>query len=159
MKLITGATGRIGYMLVKELFDRGERVKVLVRKGSNRDILKDFNCEYIEGDILNTTEWDNHLDDIDTVFHLAGNINISNGHKSSTMDTNVHGTQNIADLCLRNGINMVYTSSIHAIAAPKDGSLITESTPLCTETKERRGIYDYSKAYATEYLLNAILRL
>lgn len=152
MKLVTGATGRIGYMLVKKLYEQGERVKVLVRKDSNRDILKNFECTFVEGDILRPKRWEDELNDVDMIFHLAGHINISSKRKDLTMNTNVQGTKNIVDLCLKKNIKLIYTSSIHAIASPIDNSLITESTPLCIDTDERRGIYDCSKAFATRYV-------
>lgn len=156
MKLITGATGRIGYVLVMELNTRGEKVKVLVREGSSRESLKNFNCEYIEGDILDTSKWEDALEGVDTIFHLAGYINISSKGKDLTFDTNIQGTKNIVDLCLKKGINLVYTSSIHALSAPEDGSLITEDTPSCVEAKEKRGLYDCSKAIATQYVTDAM---
>ncbi len=156
MKLITGATGRIGYVLVMELNTRKEKVKVLVREGSSRESLKNFNCEYVQGDILDTSKWEDSLENVDTIFHLAGNINISSKGADLTMDTNVQGTKNIVDICLKKGITLVYTSSIHALSAPADGSLIDENTPFCLDTNERRGSYDCSKAMATKYVLEAM---
>ena len=156
MKLITGATGRIGIALVRELNTRGEKVKVLVREGSNTKDLESFNCEYVYGDILDVSKWESSLDGVDTIFHLAAHINISTKKKDFTLDTNIQGTKNIADICLSRDIVMVYTSSIHALAAPSDGSLITEETPFVTDSKEKRGIYDYSKSYATKYVLEQV---
>lgn len=153
MKLITGATGRVGIALVRELNTRGEKVKVLVREGSNTKELEQFNCEFVHGDILEVDKWESSLEDIDSIFHLAAHINISSKKKDFTFDTNIQGTKNIADLCLRKEIVMVYASSIHALSAPSDGSTITEQTTFVTDSKERRGIYDYSKSYATKYVL------
>ncbi|MDD4382198.1 MAG: NAD-dependent epimerase/dehydratase family protein [Candidatus Dojkabacteria bacterium] len=156
MKLITGATGRIGNVLVKEINKLGERVKVLVREESDLKALKGCNCEYVYGDILKIPTLENSLSDIDSIFHLAGHINISAYNKNLTYDTNIQGTKNIIDLCIKFDIPMVYTSSIHAIASPKDGSVITEDTPFCIDADERRGIYDCSKAYATKAVLEGI---
>jgi len=153
MKLVTGATGRVGIVLVRELNKRGEKVKVLVREGSNTKDLESFNCEFVYGDILDVGKWEAHLDDVDTIFHLAAHINISSKKKDFTFDTNIQGTKNIVDICLKRNIVMVYASSIHALSAPKDGSLITEETPFVTDSNEKRGIYDYSKSYATKYVL------
>lgn len=153
MKLVTGATGRVGIVLVRELNTRGEKVKVLVRESSNTKDLESLNCEIVHGDILDVSKWEGSLDDVDTIFHLAAHINISSRKKDFTLDTNIQGTKNIVNLCLKKNIVMVYTSSIHALSAPKDGSVITEDTPFVTDSKEKRGIYDYSKAYATKYVL------
>ncbi len=156
MKLVTGATGRIGNVLVKRINKLGERVKVLVRKGSNLKALEGCNCEYVYGDILDTSTFENSLSDVDSIFHLAGHINISAYNKDLTYDTNIQGTKNIVELCVALDIPLVYTSSIHAIASPTDDSVITEETSFCIDTDERRGIYDCSKAYATKAILEGI---
>jgi len=154
MILVTGATGRIGNVLVKELNERVGRVKVLLRKTSNKESLQGCDCEYLYGDILEPSSIEKYLDDVETIFHLAGHINISGKNRDFTFNTNIQGTKNIADMCLKHDIQLVYTSSIHAIYAPEDGSLITELTPLSTDLKKSRGIYDYSKACATQYILD-----
>lgn len=153
MKLVTGATGRVGIELVRELNTRGEKVKVLVREGSNTKDLESLNCEFVYGDILDVGKWEMHLENVDTLFHLAAHINISSKKKDMTFDINIQGTKNIAEVCLKRNIVMVYASSIHALSAPKDGSIITEETPLVTDSKQKRGIYDYSKSYATKYVI------
>jgi len=152
MILITGGTGRIGNVLVKELNKRGEKVKILVRKTSNLEPLKGCNCEYIYGDILDPQSIETQLKDVDTIFHLAAHINISTHDKDLTLNTNIQGTKNIVDICMRHNLPLIYTSSIHAFNAPEDGSLITESTPLCTDIQKSRGLYDYSKGTAATYV-------
>ena len=52
MILITGGTGRIGNVLVKELNKRYGKIKVLVRTTSDLKPLEECNCEYVYGDIL-----------------------------------------------------------------------------------------------------------
>jgi dihydroflavonol-4-reductase len=155
MILITGATGRIGNVLVKELNKNGEKVKVLVRKTSNIKSLIGCKCEYIYGDILDPLSIEPYLKDVDTIFHLVAHINIFTYNKDLTLDTNIKGTKNIVDLCLKYNIPLVYTSSIHAFDAPEDG-VITETIPLITDIKKSRGIYDYSKGCASTYVKEQI---
>lgn len=154
MILITGATGRIGNVLVKELNKRVGRVKVFLRETSSKESLEGCDCEYVYGDILDLPSIERSLENVETVFHLAGHINISEYEKDLTLNTNIQGTKNVADMCLKHNIQLVYTSSIHAIFALEDGSLVTESTPLSTDLQKSRGIYDYSKACATQYVLD-----
>lgn len=154
MILVTGATGRIGNVLVKELNKKVGRVKVFLREKSSKKALEGCDCEYIYGDILDISSIERCLENIEAVFHLAGHISISEYEKDLTLNTNIQGTKNIADLCLKHNIPLVYTSSIHAIRPPENGGLITEDTPLSTDFEERRGIYDYSKACATQYVLD-----
>lgn len=154
MVLVTGANGRIGNVLVKELIKKGIEVKALVRKTSDLKSLKGCNCEIVYGDILNIDELEKHFDGIETVFHLAGHINISFYDKNKTYNTNINGTKNIIDICLKKKINLIYTSSIHAFAT--QDKIITEESPLCIDTDEKRGIYDCSKALATKEILAAM---
>lgn len=156
MKLITGANGRIGNVLVRELNRRGEGVKVLVRESSNLKSLDGLTYEPVIGDILQPASIEKHLDGVDTIFHLAGYINITKYNKDETYDVNIQGTKNIVDICIARNINLVYTSSIHAILAPEDGSVITEQTPLAIDEASKRGLYDYSKAVATKYVIDSI---
>ncbi len=154
MKLITGANGRIGNVLVRELNKRGEGVKILIRKTSDLKSLEGLTYEPVYGDVLKPETVINALDGIDTIFHLAGYINITSSYKDETYDVNIQGTKNITDICLEKGLNLVYTSSIHAILSPEDGSVIDESTPLATNELGKRGLYDYSKAVATQYVVD-----
>jgi len=153
MILVTGANGRVGNVLVKELDSRGYKVRAFVREKSNIESLKECNCEYAYGDVLDRESIKRALEGVDVVFHLAGFINISLKDRDITMKVNIGGTKNIADLCLEQQIPLIYSSSIHAIDAPEDNSLITEDTPLATNLEQSRGAYDYSKAKATEYVL------
>jgi len=156
MKLVTGGTGRIGNVLVRELNKRYGKVKVLVREKSDLKALKDCDCEFIKGDILDPESLKKAFENVDTVFHLAAFINISDYNKDLTLNTNIEGTKNIANLCLINKIPLIYTSSIHAINAPEDGSVISESTQLAVNYEKRRELYDYSKATATNYILECM---
>ncbi len=156
MKLITGANGRIGNVLVKELNKTGEKVKVLLREGSDTKSLEGCNCEYVYGDILDIVSLAKAVEGVDTIFHLAAHINISQYDGNLTLDTNVKGTKNIIEICLKNNINLVYTSSIHSLSASEGIEVIDESTPFCVDTEEKRGIYDCSKAYATKLVIDAM---
>lgn len=153
MKLITGANGRVGNYLVRELNRRGERVKVFMRKSSKIRSLEGADCEFVFGDVLDIESLEKAMEGVDIVFHLAGYINISNTEREKTFQINIQGTQNVVDVCLAKNIKLVYASSIHAFDAPKNGSVITENTALSLDERKSRGIYDYSKAAATNYVL------
>jgi dihydroflavonol-4-reductase len=155
LKLITGGTGRIGNVLLKELCKREEPTRVLVRTTSDLSAIKGCVYEQVVGDILDPDSLDKACKGVDAVFHLAGKINISTYDRNETFDTNVTGTKNVIQACLRNNVRrLVYTSSIHAFSLPPDGQTITEQTPLCSNPD--RGLYDCSKAAATEAILHAV---
>lgn len=47
--VITGATGHIGYALLKELLDSGEQVRILIRK--DIPLFDGLDCEKAFGDV------------------------------------------------------------------------------------------------------------
>ena len=49
LSVVTGATGHVGYALVKELEARGENFRILIRKDSK--IFDGINCERVFGDV------------------------------------------------------------------------------------------------------------
>jgi nucleoside-diphosphate-sugar epimerase len=71
MNLVTGATGHIGNVLVRELLRRGERVRALVRPGKRPLALEGQDVEIVWGDILDTDSLEHAMRDVDVVYHLA----------------------------------------------------------------------------------------
>ncbi len=157
MILITGATGRIGNVLLRELSKTNNSIRILIRKTSDLSPIKDLKFERIYGDILDYNSVKKAVSGCKSVFHLAGNINISNKNKDLTFETNIKGTKNIIKACEQANVKrLLYTSSIHAFQAPKDGNTISEDTPLC-DNDSSRGVYDQSKALATKEILRSNL--
>ena len=95
MNLVTGATGHIGNVLVKELTQRGESVRVLILPGEDLTPINDVNVEIVYGDILDPECLVEAFKDIDTVFHLAGLISIVEGEDLTVRAVNVEGTRNM----------------------------------------------------------------
>jgi dihydroflavonol-4-reductase len=52
MILVTGATGHLGNVLVRELIAAGEKVRVLLRPGESLQSLQGMLIEVVVGDIL-----------------------------------------------------------------------------------------------------------
>lgn len=155
MILVTGATGRIGNVLVHSLVRGNERVRVLIRKTSNLNPIKDLNIQKIYGDILDYSSVKKAVSGCKYVYHLAGHINISNKNKELTFKTNIEGTKNILKACEQEKVSrLVHTSSIHAFKARNNGEVINENTPLC-DSDVSRGVYDISKAIATREVLKS----
>jgi uncharacterized protein YbjT (DUF2867 family) len=49
--LVTGASGHVGANLVRELLKRGEKVRVLLREGSNNKAVDGLDVERVFGDL------------------------------------------------------------------------------------------------------------
>jgi dihydroflavonol-4-reductase len=116
MNLVTGATGHIGNVLVRQLTAMGEKVRTLVMPGEDETPLKDLDVEIVEGDVLDYPSLLTAFDGIDTIFHLAGMISILPDKNPMVQTVNVNGTRNVLLAARQAGAGrLVYTSSIHAL--------------------------------------------
>ncbi len=155
MILVTGGTGHIGNVLVRELLAKGEKVRVLVLPGDNLSPLEGLDFERLEGDILDLKSLKRAFSGVSAVYHLAGMITIMPGKNEQLFQVNVQGTRNVVQACLEAGVQrLVYTSSIHAIARTPHGVVIDESVPFDPEST--LGVYDRSKSMATLAVLDAV---
>ncbi len=155
MILVTGATGHIGNVLVKELVERGEKVRVLILPGEDPAPLAGLNIETVQGDVLDEGTLRHAMEGVQVVYHLAGIISIMPGKDEMVYRVNVVGTRNILQACLEAGIKrLVYTSSIHAISRIPEGTTIDETVPF--DAARAAGEYDRTKAQASLEVLNAV---
>jgi dihydroflavonol-4-reductase len=155
MILVTGATGHIGNVLIRELLARGQPVRALLLPGEESTPLEGLEIDCVEGDVLDAEALRVALRGVDQVFHLAGIISIMPGMADVLQRVNVGGTQSILRACMEAGVRrLIYTSSIHAIAVPQEGQVIDESLPF--DPGRAWGDYDRSKARATLEVQKAV---
>ncbi|MDY6833887.1 MAG: SDR family oxidoreductase [Chloroflexota bacterium] len=152
---VTGATGHIGNVLVRELLQRGETVQAIIPPLENTSSMEGLQITRTEADIRDVRSLIEAFEGSTVVYHLAGLVSISSGNNESLYKINVGGTRNVVEACLRCGITrLVYTSSIHAIASPPHGTAIDETFPF--DPDKAMGEYDKSKAQATLDVLDAL---
>jgi len=114
--LITGGTGFIGVPLVKQLHELGHNLKLLIRENSNIEPFKDLkNIEYIIGDVRDIDSLEQAVNKVDAIYHLAAYTGIWAKDKSIYYDVNVKGTENIANIALKNNLKLFYVSSFTAL--------------------------------------------
>lgn len=117
--LVTGADGFIGSHLVETLVSKGYKVRALALYNSfnNWGWLEGIqglkNVEVVCGDVRDSSFCRKITKDIDVVFHLAALIAIPYSYDApqSYVDTNVHGTLNICQASLENGVKKVLHTS------------------------------------------------
>jgi len=151
MILITGATGHLGNVLVRELNKKYENVRVLVHPKDNLISLQMLPIEVFYSDI--NDDFSVALKNLDCVFHLASLISIAPCNKKLIYKTNVDGTINVINLCKKFKVPLVYVSSVHALAEVPPGSIITEQIPV--DENQVKGDYAKSKAIATKHVMKA----
>jgi len=127
--IITGATGFIGSHITRKLVNRGEKVKVLVRKTSNTKNIDDLNVEKVYGDVLNKESLVSAFKGCDTLYHSAGFVSFKKSDYKKLVDVNVTGTENVLSAAMEAGLKKVlFTSSVAAIGPEIENKLINENT-------------------------------
>jgi dihydroflavonol-4-reductase len=155
MIVITGATGHIGNVLIRELIKRRQIVRALVLQNDDCRSLVGLDIEIVRGDVTDMNSLESVFLGADIVYHLAGIVTIMPGMKNILERVNVGGVRNVALACRTSGVRrLVYTSSVHAISEPSYGTIIDESQPF--DPDRVLGDYARSKAKATLLLLDEV---
>jgi len=155
MIVVTGATGHIGNVLIRELITRRQIVRALVMPKDDYRPLTGLEVEIVRGDVTDLKGLESAFGGADIVFHLAGIVTIMPSMKKVLERVNVGGTRNVAEACRASGVRrLVYTSSVHAIAEPPHGTVIDETQPF--DPDRVLGDYARSKARATLLLLEEV---
>ena len=149
LSVITGAKGYVGHTLVEELNKRGEKVRISLH--SECHDFDNCDCEIIYGSV---TDMD-HLMEIckgaDTVYHVAGVVDITGTKDKLVWDVNYEGTKKMVEACKACGVKtLVYVSSVDCIPADEGDTLMTE--PSTFDPEPIIGAYGKSKAMATQYV-------
>lgn len=124
---VTGATGFIGGVLVRQLAESGHDVVALVRAPQRAAHLAALGVKLVTGDITDKASMRAAMTGVDGVFHLAAWYQVGVRDRSLAEQINVQGTRNVLQLMQELGINKgVYTSTI-AVFSDTRGRLVDES--------------------------------
>lgn len=154
MILVTGSTGHIGNVVIRELLMRGKRVRAFVLRGEDLTPLKDLDVEIYEGDVLEPASLEKAMKGVGMVFHLAGMISILPGQFETMRRINVEGTRNVVEAAKKMRVKrLIYTSSIHALRRIPEGTVVNEEIDF--DPENCMGDYDRTKAQASLIVLEA----
>jgi dihydroflavonol-4-reductase len=151
--VVTGAAGHAGANLVRALLAQGRPTRALVHV--DRQAVEGLDVEVIAGDIRELESLMNAFKGADVVYHLAAHISILEDERPLLESTNVIGTQNVVEACLRCGIRrLIHFSSIHTMTQALTDIPLDESRPLVES--RRYPPYDRSKAAAEKEVRQGI---
>jgi dihydroflavonol-4-reductase len=146
--VVTGATGHVGNVLVRELVGRGQLVRAVVQPGETTESIAGLEVETVHADVRDYDSLVRTFAGADLVYHLAGIISIAGGQARLLEEVNVRGAGNVARACRRAGVRrLVYTSSVHALEVPPPGVALCETTEFRPDALD--GDYARSKARAS----------
>ncbi len=155
MILVTGATGHVGNVLVRQLLARGDKLRALVLPDEVCQSLDGLDVERVAGNVLDPSSLERAMVDVTHVYHLAGVVAIMPGAESLMQRVNVEGPRNVALAALRAGVQrMVHVSSIHAFARVPPGVVMDEAVPFAPDNPA--GTYDRTKAQGTLAVLDVV---
>lgn len=149
---VTGARGYLGHALVSELHERGENIRLSLRHDC-RDF-DSYGCEKIIGDIGDIDHLCEAFKGAETVYHVAGLVDITGKMDDLVWQVNYEGTKNVVSACKQCGVkNLVYVSSVDCIKVTDDMRIIRE--PADFNPDDFEDAYGKSKAAATKYVLES----
>jgi nucleoside-diphosphate-sugar epimerase len=132
LNVVTGATGLLGSYVAEQLVARGERVRALVRPGSDTGFLRGLGVETIVGDLLDPSSLPAALAGAGVVYHCAAHVG-DWGPWRLYERTIVESTTNLLDACARAEVGrFLHVSSINVYGHPRlrQGQWISEEDPL-----------------------------
>jgi nucleoside-diphosphate-sugar epimerase len=149
---ITGATGKIGWPLVRHLLANGHSVAALCRNQSDEQALQQAGAEPIRGDLADTEAIRRGASDAEILFHLAGGLRGKG--RETPHKLNTEGTQQLLEAI--RGINslrgFVYASSC-AVYGDRSSLWVEEDFKTSPNTR-----YGQSKVEAEGACLAAMER-
>lgn len=124
---ITGATGFVGYQVVKQLVDVGAHVTALVRPTSNRDRLNELRVKSQVAELNQPESVAHAIHGNEILIHAAGAVDFGEDWQRFR-EVNVGGTQGVIDGAKQAGIKrVIHVSSIVAVGGSIEPAVLDES--------------------------------
>ena len=139
MILITGGTGLLGAHLILKCSIKNLKIRAIYRSQEKLKEIELFfekyapksdknyfqRIEWIKTNLNDIIGLDNAFNGIDQVYHCAAKVSLANFHKDKLFKTNIEGTANIVNLCIKHKVKkLAYVSSIASIGAEKNIEII-----------------------------------
>jgi dihydroflavonol-4-reductase len=152
---VTGGTGFIGLNLVAHLSQSGWDVIALHRPDSRLTELRKYPVRLVEGAIEDALSLQRAMpEDLDAVFHVAGDTSMWRTHKHRQWSTNVDGTRNmVATALAKRSKRFIHTSTSGVYGIP--ARPFDETAPKVGKSGFP---YQLSKAAAEDEVVKGIAR-
>jgi dihydroflavonol-4-reductase len=125
--LVTGASGFIGSHVARQLAERGDELRLLLRRTSEAGHLDAIEFERATGDITDRRAVRRAMDSVQRVFHVAGRTSLREADREAVFDTNVRGARIVFEEALAAKVErLVFTSSVAAVGPAKPGGTADE---------------------------------
>lgn len=113
MILIVGATGQLGGLVARQLLERGRRVRILVRDGSDFSSLEAAGAEPVFGDLKEPETLRRACEDVTTVITTANSAGRAGPDDVQTVDR--QGNRSLIDAAAQAGVeHFIFVSALGA---------------------------------------------
>lgn len=153
--LVTGATGFIGARIVRQLCERGDDIKVLVRPGSSTRLLKNLPIEISYGDITLGDSVYRALAGCNRLLHVAAAYKMWSATPKEILEPAVRGTREVLEAVRRREGSIekvVVTSSSGTLGVRKTPESMNEQSSFNISDPE---IYVKAKYESEQIALEA----
>lgn len=129
----------VGSHILLELTKRGEKVRTILREGSDRLWVKRLfeeyapglfqKIEWVSGDVLDIVSLEEAMTDCDSVIHAAAVVSFHKKDKDAMFKVNVEGTANVVNVALHKEVKrFCHISSTAALGRSFPGEHINENS-------------------------------
>ncbi|MDE1825517.1 MAG: NAD(P)-dependent oxidoreductase [Candidatus Micrarchaeota archaeon] len=150
VSVVTGASGKMGRQLIKQLLWRGDTVRALVKR---KEMILELPAGAIPflGDINDQKVLETMCSGADYVFHLAAIVSAFKAATQEIMRVNVEGTRNLLDACEAGKVRHVVFLSTVDVYGHVRHDVLREDSKL-----DPRDRYGLSKVLAEEEILKYV---
>lgn len=127
---ITGGTGFIGSYIIKNLVEKGYRVRAMRRSNSLPFYIPDEvlrKVQWMEGDVLDIVSLHDAMQNVDAVVHAAAIVSFSKNERHQMYHINIEGTANVVNAAVENKVKrFLHVSSVAALGRTTKTETINE---------------------------------
>lgn len=128
-KLVMGASGFLGSHVTRQLAERGDTVRVWIRRSSSTQAFDDLPVERCHGDLSDDDELRAAMRGVETVFYCIVDTRAWLRDPAPLYEANVAGLRHVLDAAVEMRVpRFVFCSTVGTIAVTEDG-LATEDLP------------------------------
>ncbi len=134
---VTGASGHIGFHVAKELLRFEFDVTLFIRKENENIIqLKSSGANVITVDFKKPETYQNHLESIDALFHLAAENTTAIHNEKRVIESTYELTKNVIDAAIYKGVKtIIYTSSVVVLGRSRSRNILIDENDKATFLK------------------------
>jgi dihydroflavonol-4-reductase len=151
-KLVMGASGFLGSHVTRQLVERGDDVRVILRRTSSKTAIEDLDVEYHYGDIFDDTALRAAMAGCDDVFYCVVDTRAWLRDPTPLFRTNVEGLRHVLDAAVEADLRrFIFTSTIGTIGIPAQDRPATEDDRM--NWADKGGGYIQSRVEAEDLVL------